>query len=219
MAPLNRRTMALRTYELPPEPLLLLASGGANDTAEVDRIRSVVPFSVAPLEVRRHEIIEAARAQLNPILLDGSFLFSPTGVDLSLRLERRVEREIRLRREAFQPLARDASDVSPEGLLSGKPYVWNAFLLAPFLDVLAAQPPAVQQRVQGAQILLALIRGYHDSRQVVHGGVPLELTLISRRDWHREGTRFAERGIDAEGYVANFAEVRPLTRQTGCAPD
>lgn len=35
----------------------------------------------------------------------------------------------------------------------------------------------------------------------------LKYNLISRREWHRGGTRYNHRGIDSEGYAANTIET------------
>ena len=38
----------------------------------------------------------------------------------------------------------------------------------------------------------------------------MELILIARRGAERGGTRFLHRGIDENGYVANFVEVEQI---------
>lgn len=43
-------------------------------------------------------------------------------------------------------------------------------------------------------------------------GQSVNLGLISRLGWKRAGARFRTRGVDDEGNVANFVEVRPKVR-------
>lgn len=41
-------------------------------------------------------------------------------------------------------------------------------------------------------------------------GLDVQLTLISRRMWHGAGTRYNARGINDQGYVANFCETEQI---------
>ena len=40
--------------------------------------------------------------------------------------------------------------------------------------------------------------------------IEFNITLISRRSRHRAGTRYKRRGVDEEGYVANYVETEQV---------
>lgn len=141
------------------------------------------------------------------ILTDGSFFYS-RNVDYSLRLSRQKAQTKQLKQVAFQPVARDGSqptDAATRLSIAG-PYVWNSFMLDPFFT-LGETLAGSERTILYEDFLLPLVRGFFGVKQVRLGSATVELRLISRRDWHREGTRFAKRGIDADGNVAAFAEV------------
>lgn len=126
-----------------------------------------------------------------------------------MRLSRQKAQANHLKQVAFQPLARDGSQSTDHHVRVSivGPYVWNTFMLEPFRE-LGELLDAAERTILYEDFLLPLVRGFFGSERVRLGSATVELRLISRRDWHREGTRFAKRGIDEEGNVAAFAEVR-----------
>lgn len=150
----------------------------------------------------------AQAGDLAQILTDGSFFYS-RNIDYSLRLSRRKAQRSQLKQVAFQPLARDGSqpEEAATRLSIAGPHVWNSFMLEPFF-ALGETLAGSERTILYEDFLLPLVRGFFGVEHVRHGPVTLEVHIISRRDWHREGTRFAKRGIDADGNVAAFAEVR-----------
>ena len=59
-----------------------------------------------------------------------------------------------------------------------------------------------------------LMQGFID-RQSIQG--ELDLILIARRGSERGGTRFLHRGVDENGYVANFCELEQIVIRQGTA--
>ncbi len=151
--------------------------------------------------------VVAQAADLAGILTDGSFFYSRS-VDYSLRLSRQKAQTKELKQVAFQPLARDGSQPADSAtrLSIAGPYVWNTLMLEPF-SALGETLAGSERTILYEDFLLPLVRGFFGVKQVRHGSASIEVRMISRRDWHREGTRFAKRGIDADGNVAAFAEV------------
>ncbi|XP_043199196.1 phosphatidylinositide phosphatase SAC2-like [Amphibalanus amphitrite] len=84
-------------------------------------------------------------------------------------------------------------------------FFWNAPAAA---AVLALPPPAADAWVQ------PIVQGYvHISECGDPDGVlppHLRLSLISRRSRHRAGTRYRRRGVDPDGWVANYVETEQI---------
>ncbi|EGR30561.1 hypothetical protein IMG5_129210 [Ichthyophthirius multifiliis] len=74
-------------------------------------------------------------------------------------------------------------------------YLWNLNLLKPLIQ----QKIAIEWHIQ-------LIQGYVSSVK----GYPLYYLLISRRQMRRGGTRYNHRGVNSDGYVANFVESEQI---------
>ena len=61
-----------------------------------------------------------------------------------------------------------------------------------------------------------LVQGFIDRQSVP--GSQLDLVLIARRGADRGGTRFLHRGIDENGFVANFVELEQIViRRNGAS--
>lgn len=59
--------------------------------------------------------------------------------------------------------------------------------------------------------VIRMIHGYFDQRQLTYDDTSqLRLTLISRRSVHRAGVRYLRRGVDKDGYAANFVETEMI---------
>lgn len=55
-----------------------------------------------------------------------------------------------------------------------------------------------------------IIQGYVGTFATELSGVKVEYYLISRRSWKKGGTRYFDRGVNEEGYVANFVETEQI---------
>lgn len=98
--------------------------------------------------------------------------------------------------------------------------LWNAYMIAPLLTFRSRLSPHEKQFLDSSQILTCVIRGFCgtlaipatlnvlSSMQNTH--MPSMLTLISRLSSRRAGTRFNARGIDDDGFVANFVETETI---------
>lgn len=202
----HSRPLPLPPPRLPLDTLVLLGSGrcqwSGNDRPSVlDSCDTIALSDDGDGELMRQA------GDLAQILTDGSFFYS-RNVDYSLRLSRQKAQTAQLKQVAFQPLARDGSQPAEAAArlsMAGR-YLWNSFMLEPFFT-LGETLVGSERTILYEDFLLPLVRGFFGVKQVRLGSATVELRLISRRDWHREGTRFAKRGIDADGNVAAFAEV------------
>lgn len=69
--------------------------------------------------------------------------------------------------------------------------------------------------MQLAQYVLPIMHGFwsiHSGCTV--SGVSVDFALVSRRSVWRAGTRFFRRGVDAQGYAANFVETEQVAAVT-----
>lgn len=57
-----------------------------------------------------------------------------------------------------------------------------------------------------------LVQGFVRSFEVFLEGSKFAYALISRRSNRKGGTRYFDRGMDEEGYVANFCETEQVIR-------
>ncbi len=56
------------------------------------------------------------------------------------------------------------------------------------------------------------MQGYVDSFDAFHEGKKIEYLLISRRSKIKGGTRFYDRGVNENGYVANFVLTEQIVK-------
>ena len=68
---------------------------------------------------------------------------------------------------------------------------------------------AVTEQIPKAWVV-QIIQGFVDHFRVNIMEKPLDFYLISRRSFLRGGTRFIDRGIDDNGYVANYVETEQI---------
>lgn len=57
-----------------------------------------------------------------------------------------------------------------------------------------------------------IIQGFARSFEVYMEGAKLGYVLVSRRSNKKGGTRYFDRGVDDDGYVANFCETEQIIR-------
>ncbi|KAJ1910636.1 Inositol-1,4,5-trisphosphate 5-phosphatase 1 [Tieghemiomyces parasiticus] len=91
-------------------------------------------------------------------------------------------------------------------------YLWNHFLLKPFLRFRASLDRAQQQYLDDAAFLVPLIQGYVGSVPLPHASAtgPNQLCIVSRSSSGRAGARYLTRGLDDMGNVANEVETEVI---------
>ena len=94
-------------------------------------------------------------------------------------------------------------------------FLWNAYMINPLVRFRARLSARERDTLDESRILTSAIRGFiltiiipaaSAPIKTVKTNLPSTLTLISRLSCRRAGTRFNARGIDDDGYVANFVE-------------
>ncbi|XP_064200093.1 phosphatidylinositol-3-phosphatase SAC1-B-like isoform X2 [Anguilla rostrata] len=83
-------------------------------------------------------------------------------------------------------------------------FVWNRHLLREFI----AQPEL-------HRFVYPILHGFMTMTTCCINGKIFEWTLISRRSCYRAGVRYYVRGIDSEGYAANFVETEQIIQYSG----
>jgi len=141
---------------------------------------------------------------MRKILSNGHFYFSSGNYDISTRLEER------LRRRDEETTEEDADDDLGGHRSSSydSRFVWNSFLMDSLLDFRSNLSHEEKQAFDGAAFVVTAIQGFVGVSDFTLSGNPVTLSLISRLGSARAGTRFNARGIDDDGNVANFVEVR-----------
>lgn len=74
--------------------------------------------------------------------------------------------------------------------------MWNYFLVNDFYSSLKRK-----------KWVMPIIYGHIDQLNFTNGGNKFSVIVIARRNRHFAGTRYLRRGINLEGYVANWVEV------------
>ena len=77
--------------------------------------------------------------------------------------------------------------------------MWNYFLVRDFYSTLKRK-----------KWVMPVIRGYIDQKNFIDGGNKFSIMVIARRSRHFAGTRYLRRGINHEGFVANWVEVEQI---------
>lgn len=154
---------------------------------------------------------------MRKILSNGHFYFSSGNYDISTRLEERLRR-----RDESTPSSDAASAHSDKypnyNDDSDGPYdsrfVWNSFLMDSLLSFRSNLEPSEKKEFDNAAFIVTIIQGFVGVSDFTLSGNPVTLSLVSRLGSARAGTRFNARGIDDDGNVANFVEVRYLLDST-----
>lgn len=145
---------------------------------------------------------------MRKILSNGHFYFSSGTYDISTRLEER------LRRRDEDISDQSTNDDDGTGQKSSSSYdsrfVWNSFLMDSILDFRSNLSFEEKEEFDNAAFVVTAIQGFVGVADFTLSGAPVTLSLISRLGSARAGTRFNARGIDDDGNVANFVEVRLL---------
>ncbi|KAJ9087448.1 Inositol-1,4,5-trisphosphate 5-phosphatase 1, variant 2 [Entomophthora muscae] len=106
----------------------------------------------------------------------------------------------------------------PESVYHGdRDFLWNASLLTCQLQLLehvSKNDPTLGHKLFQLGFITPIIQGQVNT---FHTGSRDEAaTLVSRVGWKRAGTRFHSRGIDDEGYTANFVETELVVAGNSC---
>lgn len=151
---------------------------------------------------RRDPAFEHPCLALKKLLSGGSFYYS-ADFDLTSRLQ---DRE----RSSNVTLDFDSFD---------KGYLWNGYMIRPLIDFRSRLSEHERTALDSTRLLIAAIRGFAATMPVPaaasparasRSGKPSTLTLLSRLSCNRAGTRFNSRGIDDDGFVANFVETETI---------
>ena len=95
-------------------------------------------------------------------------------------------------------------------------YLWNSYMIDPLIKFRSRLAAQEKEALDESHILTSAIRGFVSTILIPLSASPVKatrtnlpsgLTLISRLSCRRAGTRFNSRGIDDDGYVANFVET------------
>ena len=149
------------------------------------------------------EPLEHPCAGIRKILSASSFYYSSgeDAFDLSTRLEERVARA----KQATPEVEGEEKEEEIED--RDARFLWNTFLVSPLLAFRTSLAPVTRKIFDQEGFVVRAIQGYCGVSDIMLGGKPAVLSLISRLGWENYGTRFNSRGIDDDGNVANFVEV------------
>lgn len=94
-------------------------------------------------------------------------------------------------------------------------FLWNAYMIDPLIKFRSRLSQNEKVALDHSRMLTSAIRGFVMTVTIAAAASPLKslksnypssLTVLSRLSCRRAGTRFNSRGIDDDGYVANFVE-------------
>ncbi|CAD6504524.1 BgTH12-00034 [Blumeria graminis f. sp. triticale] len=151
--------------------------------------------------VGREQPSEHPCTDLQKLLSNGSFYYS-TDFDITNRLQNR--------NAGGKLFDVDNMDES---------FLWNSYMISPLIKFRSRLLTEEKKALDRSRILISAIRGFALTITIpsisaplrkIHTGKPSSLTLISRLSCRRAGTRFNSRGIDDDGYVANFVESETI---------
>ncbi|KAL8952292.1 MAG: hypothetical protein Q9222_001781 [Ikaeria aurantiellina] len=135
--------------------------------------------------------------ELKKVLSGGTFYYS-VDFDLTNRLQDRLS----------EGSAFDVDSLDEE-------FLWNAYMIDPLIRFRARLSQHEKIALDESRMLTSAIRGFVSTVTISAASSPLRalrsnhpsnLTVLSRLSCRRAGTRFNSRGIDDDGYVANFVE-------------
>ena len=89
-------------------------------------------------------------------------------------------------------------------------YMWNSFMLQEMVEFRNRLDQQLKEKLDDEGFLTTVIRGFAKTVQTSVEHDKCAMTIISRQSWKRAGTRFNSRGVDDEGYVANFVETEVI---------
>ncbi|CCF56749.1 hypothetical protein KAFR_0B04520 [Kazachstania africana CBS 2517] len=158
------------------------------DFLEIDSSgRPIVIGSDESEEAR--SILKHPCQDLRKLLSNGSFYYS-SDFDLTSTLQKRGLNNYSLSTDSFED-----------------EYMWNYFLMKEIIEYRDRIDEKTKHILDEEGFLITVIRGFAETFITYVKRLKVALTVISKQSWKRAGTRFNARGIDDEGYVANFVET------------
>lgn len=139
--------------------------------------------------------------ELKKLLSNGSFYFSNDFDLTSLLQSRGVDNKKLFNRPGSSNI--ESGQVNMQHYQ--EQYMWNSFLMEELLKFRSTLDESAVELMNKNRFLTTVIRGFAKSIPLNSQGDTL--SIISKQSWKRAGTRFNARGIDDEGYVANFVET------------
>ncbi|ANZ77981.1 BA75_05085T0 [Komagataella pastoris] len=127
--------------------------------------------------------------ELRRLLSNGSFYYS-TNFDLTSTLQSRDVNSDSLSFDSFH-----------------LDYMWNSYMMKEVVNFRDRLPTDGKKILDRNGFLTTVIRGFAETFRTRIGHQKCNATIISKQSWKRAGTRYNARGIDDEGYVANFVET------------
>jgi endonuclease/exonuclease/phosphatase family metal-dependent hydrolase len=156
---------------------------------------------------------------LKKLLSSGTFFYS-ADFDLTRQIQKRcVAFSADMSREMTDRfrVADNEPTIAIDSLDAG--FLWNSYMIQPLVDFRSSLSPREKSSLDASRILTSAIRGFCNTIPVPFSSAPLKagsfgrpayLTMISRLSCKRAGTRFNARGIDDDGYVANFVQTETI---------
>lgn len=86
-------------------------------------------------------------------------------------------------------------------------FMWNDFMLKEIILYRNRLDKSTQRILDENRFLTPIIRGFAETVISYIKDWKVSMTIISKQSWKRAGTRYNVRGIDDDGYVANFVET------------
>lgn len=181
--------------------IIHLSSGAylitANGSSEVGRvfgdkkIYRITAFSILPLSSNRSVVTEEETKYLELLKnhLNDATLFFSYDYDLTSSVQRQSQLDTLLS--------------SPSWRTVDTEFMWNNFVSSDLIKLAEKNPIA-------DNFILPVIYGYAKLVKTTINQKPVTFGLITRRSRYRAGTRYFRRGINTDGYVANFNETEQL---------
>lgn len=152
-------------------------------------------------------ISEHPCTQLRKMLTNSSFYYS-TDFDLTSSMQTRgTAQQASARNPAGQVVSTlESTDAS---------FLWNAYMMTELVKFRDNLPDFERAELDKCGFLTTLIRGFAETVNTRIGNfdensISCRLTIISKLSCRMAGTRFLARGIDDDGFVANFVETETI---------
>lgn len=140
--------------------------------------------------------------ELKKLLSNGSFYFS-NDFDLTSLLQSRGVDKSKLHNYSGASTPGETGQVNMQHYQ--EQYMWNSFLMEELIKFRSTLDEAAVEILNENRFLTTVIRGF--AKSVVLNSQGDTISIVSKQSWKRAGTRFNARGIDDDGYVANFVET------------
>lgn len=137
--------------------------------------------------------IEHPCAQVRKLLSNGSFYYS-TDFDLT---------------SVMQTRGQETKDLSLDTIDDA--FMWNSYMMEQLVKFRSRLQTEERRILDKAGFLTTAIRGFASTVSFqLTGGQKARMSLISRQACKRAGTRYNVRGVDDDGFVANFVETETI---------